>query len=80
MLFRSVQRILGRRLNEQSEKLEGFHKELENTKTQTETRNTINAMKNTLEVINRKLDDAKECISKLEDTIVEITEAKQKKE
>ena len=37
-------------------------------------------MKNTLEVINRKLDDVKECISKLEDTIVEITEAKQKKE
>ena len=30
-------------------------------------------MKNILEVINRKLDDAKECISKLEDTIVEIT-------
>ena len=35
-------------------------------------------MKNTQEVINGKLDDAKECISKLEDTIVEITEAKQK--
>ena len=30
-------------------------------------------MKNILEVINRKLDDAKECISKLEDTMVEIT-------
>ena len=30
-------------------------------------------MKNILEVINRKLDDAKECINKLEDTIVEIT-------
>ena len=58
--------------------MEGFNKELENTKTQTEIRNTINEMKNTLEVINRKLDDAKECISKLEDTIVEITEAKQK--
>ena len=37
-------------------------------------------MKNTLEGINSKLDDTKEWISELEDRVVEMTEAKQKKE
>ena len=37
-------------------------------------------MKNTLEGINSRFDDTEEQISKLEDSVVEITETKQKKE
>ena len=37
-------------------------------------------MKNTLEGINSRLHDTEEQISKLEDRVVEITEADQKKE
>ena len=37
-------------------------------------------MKNTLEGIKSRLDDREEWISKLEDRIVEITQAEQKKE
>ena len=36
-------------------------------------------MKNTLEGINSRMDDTEEWISKLEDRVVEITEAEQKK-
>ena len=41
---------------------------------------TITEMKNTLEGINSRLDDTKEQISKLEDRVMENTEAKQKKD
>ena len=42
-------------------------------------KNTIMEMKNTLEGINSKLNNTEEWISKLEDRVVEITEAEQKK-
>ena len=43
-------------------------------------KNTITEMKNILEGINSKLDDAKEHTSDLEDRIMEITESEQQKE
>ena len=43
-------------------------------------KNTITEMKNTLEGINSSLNYTEEWISKLEDSIVEITDAEQKKE
>ena len=42
-------------------------------------KNTINEIKNTLEEINSRLGDTEEWIHKLDDRVVEITEAKQKK-
>ena len=45
-----------RRMDELNEK---FNKELENTKKQTELKNTITEIKNTPEEINSKLDDTK---------------------
>ena len=42
--------------------------------------NTINEIKNSLEGINSKIMEAEERISDLEDKIVEITTAEQKKE
>ena len=69
----------GIRLDEQIEKLEVINKELENIKkNQTETNNTITEIKHTPEEINRP-DDAEEQISKLEEKVVEITQAEQKK-
>ena len=45
-----------------------------------ELKNTITEIKNTLEGSNSKLDDTEEWISELKDTVVEITQAEQKKE
>ena len=42
--------------------------------------NTINEMKNSLEGISSRITEAEEWISDLEDKIVEITTAEQKKE
>ena len=42
-------------------------------------KNTIIEMKNTLEVINSRLDDSEEWISKLEDRVREISVKEQKK-
>ena len=42
-------------------------------------KNTITEMKNTLEGINSRLNDAEKEISELEDRVVEITNTKQKK-
>ena len=42
--------------------------------------NTINEIKNSLEGINRRITEAEEGISDLEDKIVEITTTEQKKE
>ena len=63
------------------EKLEVFNKELENIKNnQKQMKNIITEIKDTLEGINCRLNDTEEWISELEGRIVEITEAKQKKE
>ena len=61
-------------------KLEVFNKELKNIKNQTDMRNTITEMKNILEGINSCLNETEEQISKLEDTVVEIIDAEQKKD
>ena len=42
--------------------------------------NTINEIKNTLEVINSRITEEEEWISDLEDKIVEITTSEQNKE
>ena len=47
---------------------------------QTEMKNTITEMKNTLEGINSRLNDTEEMTRKLEDRVVEITDAEQTKE
>ena len=55
---------------------EKFNKELEDIrKDQRELHITITEIKNTLEVINRRLDDTEEWISELEDKVVEMTQA-----
>ena len=43
-------------------------------------KNTITEMKNTWEEINSRIDDTEKWISKLEDRVLESTEAQQKKE
>ena len=59
---------------------ETFNKDLEELKSkQTIKNNTINEIKNSPEGINRRINDAEEQISDLEDKIVEITTAGQNK-
>ena len=56
-------------------------KKLENVKqNQSELKTTIPEMKNTIQVINCRLDNTQECISDLEDRIIEITQSEQQKE
>ena len=45
----------------------------------TELKNTITEMKNILEGINSRLGDTEECISNLEDRIMEVIQSKQPK-
>ena len=60
---------------------ETSNKDLEELKRkQTMMDNTINEIKNSLEVINSRITEAEEQISDLEDKIVEITTTKQNKE
>ena len=60
---------------------ENFKKELENIKkNQTELKNKITEIKNTLDVINSRLDDTEESTGGLKDSVVDITQAEQKKE
>ena len=60
---------------------ETFNKDLEELKSkQTIMNNTINEIKNSREGINSRITEAEEWISDLEDKIVEITTAEQKKE
>ena len=60
---------------------ETFNKELEELKSkQTMMNNTINEIKNSLEGINRRITEAEEWISDLEDKRVEIMTAEQNKE
>ena len=69
---------LGRRMNERSEE---FNKEVKNIKkTQTEPKTTITEMfKHALKGTNGGLDDTEEWIGELENRVVEITQAEQKK-
>jgi len=60
-------------MEEQNEKLEVFLQSWK-YKNQTELKNTITEIKNTLEVINCRLDDTEE----LADRIMEISEGEQK--
>ena len=54
---------------------ENFNKELENMlKNQSELKNTVVKMKNTLEYINGRLGDIEEHKENLEDRIVEMTQ------
>ena len=73
-----VVKELKRRLDEQSEKLEIFNRIRKYKKSQTELNSTITEVKNSLKGVNSRLDDTEEQISKLEDRVVEITEAEQK--
>ena len=67
-------------MDAQSKKLDVVNKELENIKNkQIEMKNVITKKKNTLEGINSRQIEAEEQISELEDRVVEITPAKQKK-
>ena len=60
---------------------ETFNKDLAELKSkQTMMNNTINEIKNSLEGINSRITEAEEWISDLEDKIVEITTAEQKRE
>ena len=68
---------LRRKMEEYNEK---FNKELKNIKkNQTELKNAITEIKNTLEGNNSKLGDTQEWIHKLEGRGVEITQAEHKK-
>ena len=60
---------------------ETFNTDLEELKSkQTIMNNTVNEIKNSLEGINSRKNEAEEWISDLEDKIVEITTAEQNKE
>lgn len=72
-MIRKMLEVLGRRMEEQNEKLEVFLQSWK-YKNQTELKNTITEIKNTLEVINCRLDDTEE----LADRIMEISEGEQK--
>ena len=59
---------------------ESINKDLEELKNKhTETNNTINEIKNTLEGISSRISEADEWISKLENTMVEMTAEEQDK-
>ena len=88
MIVKMIQ-DLGKRTEAKIEKMqEMFNRDIRRIKEQTpirfkeqtEMNNTITVMKNTLEGINSRLNDTREQISELEDRIVDITEAEQKKE
>ena len=77
MIIKMLNELGRRRMDEHSE---DFNKEVENIKkNQAELKNTITEMKNALEGINSRLDDTEEWVSKLEDQVVEITQAEQKR-
>ena len=69
---------LGRIMKEHSKK---FNNELQNIqKNETELKNTITEIfKNAQEVINSRFKDIEECISNLEDRLLEISQGEQKK-
>ena len=55
-------------------------KEIETNKDQEEMKNTISELKNTVEGINSRLDEAKDWISKLEDKVEKNTQNEKGKE
>ena len=68
-------------MDQQSENLEVFNEALENIKKiQTVMKNTVPEITCTLEKIKNRVDDTEKQISELEDRVVEITAAEQKKE
>ena len=67
---------MGRRIDEHSEYIS---KELEDIK-KTEMKNTILEMRNSLEGLNSRVEEAEEWISKLDKTQEEITQAEQNRE
>ena len=71
MIVKMIQ-DLGRQMETQIENLkEMFDEELEDLKSKKNS--TISEIKNTLEGTNSKLTEAEECISEVEDRVVEIT-------
>ena len=81
VVTRKTVKELGRRMDAQSETLEILNKELENTKNnEAEMKNTITELKKYKERNKRRLNHTEEWISELEDRVVEITDAKLKKE
>ena len=77
MIIKTLKEIR-RQMVKHSEK---FNKGLESIKkNQAEMKNTIIQIKNTLKGIKCSLDDTEKWISKLEDSVVEITQAESKKE
>ena len=48
--------------------------------TQSEMKNSIAGIKNTVEGMNRRLSDTEQCISNLEDRIMEIIQSEEQKE
>ena len=81
MIVKMIQ-DLGKRVEAKIEKMqEMFNKDLEELKnTHTQRTNTISEKKNTLEGINRRITEAEEQISDLEDRMVKFTAAEQNKE
>ena len=73
---------LGKRMEAKIEKMqEMFHKDLEELKNeQTEMNNTITEMKTTLEGIKSRITEVEECISNLENRMVDFIAAEDNKE
>ena len=68
------------RMDTQSKKLEVLNKSSENMKNnQTEIKNTTTEVKNTVDRVNSRLNDTEEQSGKLENRVVKITDAEQKK-
>ena len=66
--------------NKMEEMQESINKDTEELKNKhAETNNTITEIKYTLEGINSRISEAEECISELEDKMVEITSEEQNK-
>ena len=59
---------------------ETLSKEIQDTKLKEEMQNTITEIKNSLEATNSRIQEAEERMSKVEDTLVEIMDAEQKRE
>ena len=71
---------LGKRMDAQREKLQKKFNRVRKCKEQPELKSTIYTMKNTLEGINSKINEAEQHISELEYRVVAITVTEQNKE
>ena len=79
MIVKMIQ-DLGKRMEAQTEKIQEMIERDRRSKEQTEMNNTITEMKNTLEGINSRKNEAEEWISDQEHKRVEITTTEQNKE